>query len=193
MLLFHVNPLPPLPECASHSSSDYWRKEEWCWAEKSYFGCCWAQELLILPGSCRFDPLECNPLDDFPCLEKIFFKPSLVLCVLYSFGFFAWFSFQWKAHSFFLCEWFIFSFVLWFRVLTWLARRENNGGVGLKKLWCCSVHIYGFWINPWITILKLLEILQSLLTGKLGESISSAQWMGHIPQIIQSIKNWFLF
>jgi len=39
----------------------------------------------------------------------------------------------------------------------------------------------------------MLEILQSLLTGMLGESISSAQWMGNIPQIIQSIKNWFLF
>lgn len=37
-----------------------------------------------------------------------------------------------KNSSFFLCQC-LFSFELWFRVLTWLARRENNGGVVLKK------------------------------------------------------------
>lgn len=122
---------------------------------------------------------------------KGFFKSSLVLSALYSFAFFVWFSFQWKTHHFSCVSGLFFSLGLWFRLLTWLARRENNGGVVLKKT--VMFPSYGFWINPWITVLKLLQILQSLLTGKPGESISSAQWMGHIPQIIQSIKNWFLF
>lgn len=47
------------------------KKQERYLAEKSHFGCCWTQELQIVPGSCRFDTLECN----FPCLDRIFSGP----------------------------------------------------------------------------------------------------------------------
>lgn len=109
-------------------------------AKKSSLGCCWAQELQIVPGSCRFGTLQCNPLLTLHALKGVFQILSSSVCSL-----FIWILcmifISMKSSPFFLCQWFIFSFVLWLIVLTWLARRENNGGVVLKKLWCCSVHM----------------------------------------------------
>lgn len=192
-VIFSCQPFALTAWCGSHSSSGSWRKQEWYLAEKSYFGCCWAQELQIVPGSCRFDTLGCSVtrLLVFHALTGFFQVLSSPLCSLVVWILCMIFTAM-KNSSFFLCQWLIFSCVLWFWVLTWLARRENNGEAVLKNT-VMLFSSYGFWINPWITVLELLQILQSLLTGKPGESISSAQWMGHIPQIIQSIKNWFLF
>lgn len=107
------------------------------------------------PRNCRFfldlAGLILWSVTHFPCLEKIFSSPlcSLfiwILCMIFI---------SMKSPSFFLCQWFIFSFVLWFRVLTWLAKRENNGGVGLKKtvmLFCSYIWLLDKSLNYCIEV-----------------------------------------
>lgn len=133
VLLFHVNPLPQLPGVylppavitEERRSGTQLRNPPWAAAGPRN-----CSLFLALAGLMLWSETHCLT---FHALKGVFQVLSSSVCSLLIWILCMIFI-SMKSSLFFLCQWFIFPFVLWFSGLTWLARRENNGGVLLEKL-----------------------------------------------------------